>query len=144
MQPGEGDTIAAFGSTLQVKLGGEDTAGALTLGIGTTPPNVGPPLHVHHRDDEFFIVIEGEMEFCIGDVWHKVGPGAVVFAPKNIPHKFRNAGQTPSKHWVFTVPSGFDTFYRQCSEVFATGPDFAKIQAICKEHDVEILERPRH
>lgn len=140
--PDEGSTYTAFGGTVQFKLTGENTNGALNLGMGITAPGTGPLRHVHHEDDEIFIIVEGDEEMWIDDNWVKVAPGAVVFLPKGVPHTFRNVGSTPSKHWVITVPTGFDEFFRKFAEQFAAGPDFGKIAAICQEHKVEILERP--
>jgi mannose-6-phosphate isomerase-like protein (cupin superfamily) len=140
--PNEGPTYTAFGGTVQFKLTGANTNGVLNLGMGVTAPGTGPLRHVHHEDDEIFIIVEGEEEMWIDEKWVKVSPGSVVFLPKNVPHTFRNVGPTPSKHWVITVPTGFDEFFRKFAEQFGAGPDFAKIAAICQEHHVEILERP--
>ena len=46
----------------EFKLEGRHTGNALCLGIAHTPPGAGPPPHVHHRDDEVFVVLEGEFE----------------------------------------------------------------------------------
>jgi mannose-6-phosphate isomerase-like protein (cupin superfamily) len=83
--PDSGHAVAAFGSTAQFKLEGDHTAGTLCLGLAVTPPGVGPPLHVHRRDDELFIVAEGELSVWTGTDWVRVTPGTVIYAPRGAP-----------------------------------------------------------
>lgn len=33
----------------------------------TEPPGGGPPLHTHANEEEFFLVLEGEISFYVGD-----------------------------------------------------------------------------
>jgi len=52
-----------FGDLVTVKLSGKDTGGAYAVMENVTQPKAGPPLHVHHREDEGFFVIEGDYIF---------------------------------------------------------------------------------
>ena len=61
--PREGRSIEAFGSVTMFKLEGHDTDKTLCLAVVQTPPGGGPPPHVHRRDDEAFLVLEGEISF---------------------------------------------------------------------------------
>jgi mannose-6-phosphate isomerase-like protein (cupin superfamily) len=45
-----------------------------------------PPLHVHHRDDETFYVIEGGLSLFVGEEQVTVGAGQAAFAPREVPH----------------------------------------------------------
>lgn len=139
--PAGGQPISAFGSTALFKLEGRHTGGALCLAIATTPPGVGPPPHVHHRDDELFVVLEGELSFLTATGWVSAPQGSVVFAPRGAPHTFRNSGSAPSRHLVLNLPSGFDEFYARCAELQAGGgpPDVARLRAIAMEYGYEFL-----
>jgi len=141
LHPDEGERINAFGSEAIFKLTGENTGGNFTLCLGVVPPGGGPPPHVHSVDEEIFIIIEGQYNFLIGETWHEVGPGAVVYLPRGNPHTFKNVSDKPSRHWAMLNPSGFETFYARCAEVFSRpgAPDFARIGAISREHGYEIL-----
>jgi quercetin dioxygenase-like cupin family protein len=136
---GEGRSVHAFGAEALFMLTADDTDGKLTLGFSSVPPGDGPPPHTHFAEDELFIVIEGRYNFLTTDRWTEVGPGAVVYLPRGILHTFRNVGDTPSRHWVLTTPSGFETFYARCGEVFAAPgpPDFKRITEIGREHGIE-------
>ena len=141
----EGERIDAFGNECIFKLTGANTAGTMTLVQGVVPPGGGPPPHVHRRDDEVFIIMEGRYRFLIGETWTEVGPGAVVFLPRNSVHTFRNVGETNSRHRAFLTPSGFETFYAKCAEVFAAPgpPDMGRLTAISHDHGYEFaIGRP--
>jgi mannose-6-phosphate isomerase-like protein (cupin superfamily) len=87
-----------------------------------TPPGAGPPLHVHARDDELFVVLEGTISFFgPSGGWTATQSGTVVYAPRGVAHTFRNTGSTPSRHLVVTSPSGFEEFYTRAAAVFASG-----------------------
>src|SRR3954462_10052132 len=119
VQPGAGQEHHAFGDTISVKLGTEQTGGALTILHDITPPGGGPPPHVHAREDEIFIVIEGRVNYLAEGRWTEVKPGGVVYLPKGSVHTFKNIGDTLSKQWVILTPSGFENFFARCAVEFA-------------------------
>lgn len=142
VQPGAGKELHAFGDTLAVMLGGEETGNQLSVSFGTTPPGGGPPLHVHHREDEIFLVVEGLISYCVNGIWTEIKPGGVIYLPRDVPHCYRNVGEIPSRHWVITTPSGFEVFFARCAEEFAkeSGPDMGRILEIINEHGGALLE----
>ncbi len=111
------------------------------LAIAQTPPGAGPPPHVHHRDDEIFVVLEGELSFLTATGWIPAPQGSVIYAPREAPHTFRNVGASPSRHVVLTLPSGFDEFYARCSELFAAegSPDPRQLRAVAADYGYEFL-----
>ena len=64
--PDEGRMLWVVGELLPLKLVGSDTDGAFALLEEVTPPQGGPPPHMHTREDETFYVLEGELEFVVG------------------------------------------------------------------------------
>jgi quercetin dioxygenase-like cupin family protein len=139
--PTEGKEVRAFGNLITFKLGQEDTGGALALGFSVVPSGNGPPLHVHHSDDEIFIVTKGRFEYTAEGETHECGAGTVVYLPKGCPHTFKCVSEEAGEMIVITTPGGFDRFYERCSEEFATGrPDFAKLGSIAGEHGYEFLK----
>ena len=139
-----GAVVHAFGGEMRLVLGGAETGGQIALGLETTPPGGGPPLHRHREEDELFLVLEGTEEFLAGGTWTAVGPGGAVWLPRGTAHTFRNAGETPSRHWVLTTPSGFERFFAGCAEAFAApgGPDMARVTELLAAHGIELLAPP--
>lgn len=142
VQPGTGKDLHAFGDVLSVMIGAEQTGGTLTVMSDTTPPGGGPLLHVHHNEDELFLVIEGSISYCVEGTWTEVGVGGAVYLPRGTPHTYRNVGSTPSRHWILTTPSGFEDFFAQCAAEFAKpdGPKMDQIVEIYQNYGIELLE----
>lgn len=142
--PGEGERLEAFGDTIEVKLSGAQTGGALAAGLASTPPGGGPPLHRHGREDELFLTVEGRFRFWVDGAWREAEPGSAVFLPRGVVHTFQNAGDTPARAWILTTPSGFESFFGQCAAEFARGgePDMGRLVGICEAHGIEILGPP--
>lgn len=140
-QPGSATQLHAFGNVLSVLLSGEQTGGAFSVTSELTPPGGGPPLHVHANEDEIFLVAEGQLSYFVSDTWTEVAVGGAVYLPKGTPHCYRNVGSTPSRHWIITLPSGFEEFFAAAAAEFAQtgGPDAERIVEIHHEHGIELL-----
>ena len=93
---------------------GEDTQGQFALMEQTARKGNVPPRHVHHREDESFYVIEGEMTFSVGDRTIKATPGTMVFAPRDIPHSF-SIDSEQVRILVQVTPAGAEGFFKACS-----------------------------
>ena len=115
-------TLNVVGSRIRVLLGGEQTGGAFTIVEDVTAPGGGPPPHIHSREDEGFVVLEGEIEILSGGRWIRVPPGTGAFAPRGAPHTYRNVGSTPSRMVVTISPSGFENFFVEVDRIGASGP----------------------
>src|SRR3954462_6195860 len=74
-----------------------------------------PPLHVHHRDDETFYVIDGELSLFAAGRQLTLAAGEAAFAPRDVPHTYRV--ESDEARWlVITMPAGFESFVRTVSE----------------------------
>lgn len=60
----------------------------LSLNFATFPPHSGFPSH-GHPEEQISIIREGEMEFTVGDITQRVGPGDVIVFPPNVVHEGR-------------------------------------------------------
>jgi mannose-6-phosphate isomerase-like protein (cupin superfamily) len=74
-----------------------------------------PPLHVHHRDDETFYLLEGEVSLFAPGRQLTLTAGQAALAPRGIPHCYRV--ESEEARWlVITTPAGFESFVRRVSE----------------------------
>jgi quercetin dioxygenase-like cupin family protein len=87
-----------------------DTGGAYAWWIDEPPAGVGPPRHVHSREEEGFYVIVGELEFQAGNLRSTAGPGTFLALPAGIPHMWKN-GKALAKLITFTAGAGNEGFF---------------------------------
>ena len=105
-----GDAFWWQGSLMKIKARAADTGGALGLVDGTFYEGFGPPLHVHHREDEGMLVLDGEIRFRQGMEEFIAGPGTLVWVPREVPHAF--TVQSPiARALVIVTPGGFEQMF---------------------------------
>jgi len=105
-----GDAFWWQGSLMKIKARAVDTGGALGLVEGTFYEGFGPPLHIHHREDEGMLVLEGEIRFRKATEEFIAGPGTLVWVPREVPHAFRV--ESPSaRALVIATPGGFEQMF---------------------------------
>jgi quercetin dioxygenase-like cupin family protein len=71
----------------------------------TEPEGEGPPLHEHPNEEQFSLVLEGEMHFILGDEDRIVGPGTLIHIPRNVPHRSRPVNG-PATFFTVKCPPG--------------------------------------
>lgn len=140
--PGTGKVLRALGDEVTVLLSGEQTGGAFTMVQVVTPPGGGPPPHWHTREDEWFHILEGRVEFWQDGAWTEVPAGTTAFLPKNSRHTYRNCGDTPLRMIVHAAPAGFEVFFERIAEAFNApgGPDMKAIVQISTEHGIHYVQ----
>jgi mannose-6-phosphate isomerase-like protein (cupin superfamily) len=72
------------------------------------PGEAGPDLHVHREHADAFFVLEGELEFRLGDHGRRVvrgEPGTLVLVPAGVVHSFRNASGAAARFLNIHAPS---------------------------------------
>ena len=74
-----------------------------------------PPWHVHHREDEGFYVIDGELTISVGDKTYKAKNGDYLLAPKDIPHTYSVDSPGHARILMICSPAGFEGLVRALS-----------------------------
>jgi len=139
-QPGEGKVYQAFGNVFLVMLESSQSSGIISVTTEIIPPGGGPPIHFHTKEDEIFLVVDGRLLYCIDGISTEVTAGGLVFLPKGTLHSFCNIGTTPGRHWIITLPGGFEDFLADCSEEYAKidDPDPNRIEEIHHKHGIAL------
>jgi len=146
LEPGEGTAVLIPGTPMNHKLSSADTGGNLSV-IELILEGAGPPPHIHHGEDEAFYVLEGEVNFQVGERVVKAIEGSFVFGPKDIPHSFSLPSEQPAKVLVMFSPAGIEELF---VEVMAppepkSKPEYiAKIKALAPKYNLELLPPPEH
>ncbi len=138
------ETLNVLGDIVRVKLGGSDTAGGYAVMEDTTPPQAGPPLHRHNRENESFYVLEGQYRFVVDGEEIKAGPGAFVHAPRGTAHTFQNVSTGTGRMVVIVQPAGLEVFFADLAAATADmrEPDVRVIGPIFLKHGLELLGPP--
>ncbi|MEQ9693573.1 cupin domain-containing protein [Shimia sp. SDUM112013] len=78
-----------------------------------SPPNSGPPLHIHHDADETFVLLTDNTVFWLkGDRFAR-GLDQTVFVPRGKEHRFRVIRDVASRHLSILTPGGFEHFFAE-------------------------------
>ena len=128
--------IKPFDLHMKVLLTSEATGGAISVIIGWHKPGEGPPDHVHFSQEEVFYIIDGIYELSVGDRTEAVGPGTIVFIPRNVVHRFKNIGDTIACMLDWSLPGGQDHYFQEISKLVARGAfTSGKVTEISKKFD---------
>ncbi|MBA2348512.1 MAG: quercetin 2,3-dioxygenase [Solirubrobacterales bacterium] len=115
LQPGEGEARWFLGALVTVKSSGETTEGRVAVIEHHAPQGHGSPLHVHHNEDEWFYVTEGELTFWLDGEVTTAPAGSFVYLPRDAPHTF-SVSSAEARFLLVVEPAGFEGFVRESSE----------------------------
>jgi quercetin dioxygenase-like cupin family protein len=121
------------GDTYEIAITSEMTGGACMVMHTTIAPGGGPPLHVHHEEDEWFYVIEGTMRFWVGGRVFDAAAGTFVFGPREIAHTWKNCTHGRVLMLVGMTPGKLEQFFRDFAALNADGsvpPDAELVRRI--------------
>jgi mannose-6-phosphate isomerase-like protein (cupin superfamily) len=110
----EGEARWWFDALTVIRATAADTGGLMTIVDVTEPPGHEAPLHVHHREDEAFYILEGSATIYVGDQSFEVGPGDYAFGPRDIPHRY-SIGDEGCRMLFICTPGGFENLVRNMS-----------------------------
>lgn len=136
----EGKEWHVFGQTVIGKVMTDDTNGAYSVFEQLSPPQSGPPVHIHRSEDEMIYILEGDLEIQWGDQIRMGTKGDLAFIPRNIPHTFKNIGTVPSKVLVMIMPGGFEGFFEELNHLPTDEPpEVEKILRVAEKYNAEII-----
>lgn len=95
---------------------GEESGGAYFAMEAYVPPGGGPPPHTHTREDETFYLLEGQIEFLLGEETIVGGVGDFVNVPRGTVHCFRNTGTETARMVLTFTPAGIEGFFEETLE----------------------------
>lgn len=126
------------------KLSGKDTNGALCV-LGGDHNNLfsaAVPLHVHHNQDEFWYIVDGEFLFQIGDRKIRAKAGDSLFGPRGVPHSPRQISKAGSLLSVLQPAGTIEEFFRELAEIRKKEggmPSPEHMALLFRAHGVEIV-----
>ena len=151
----EGTTVLVGGADyITYKIRSAETDGAFFCFEASSSPGFGPPLHSHPYR-ELFYVLEGRYEFTLeqdGELRSILGkPGTAVSVDVDVPHTFRNVGDSQGRLLFVHMPAALEEFFEeygvpvsrpgelpQCLEP----PDFGAMAAALERNGVNVIASP--
>jgi quercetin dioxygenase-like cupin family protein len=136
------------GNLFTIKGRKEHTRGALGLAEARFWPGMATPLHVHHREDEAFYLLEGQVRFRCGDDEFTAEPGDFVFGPRGVPHAFKVL-EGGARMLLLTTPAGLEQMFveggipaRDTEEPPPQHYDLERVQALARKYGWDIIGPP--
>ena len=146
LSPDEGQLVWLGGLGIHFKLDGTNTKGAFSVVEHPLEPGAFAPPHTHSREDEFSYVLEGTVGVKLGDEEFLVTNGSYIMKPRGIPHAFWNPGDTPACMLELISPAGFERYFEEAADLYASGPRDAELAAESRLRyrlDIDLSSIPR-
>lgn len=133
----------------KVRLDAEHSGGTLDVVESVGRHGEMPPLHVHRHEDEYFVILDGELTVYVPGESRRVGAGEAAFAPKGVPHTYRIESQ--EARWLaISSPSGFASFVAAVADPAEMDEmpapdrpiDMARLEAAAEARGIELLAPP--
>ena len=143
----EGEARWWFASLAVIKASAADTGGQMAIIEVTEPAGAEAPLHVHHREDEGFWLLEGDVTFEVGDRTIAAHAGDYVFGPRDIAHRY-TVGSSGCRMLFIMTPGGFENLVigmsqpalaRTLPPPMTEEPDWEHVAAVAAAHGAELL-----
>lgn len=144
---GQGEARWWFGALAEITATAADTDGRLAIIEVTEPPGAEAPLHVHHREDEGFWILEGEVTLHVGDETIEARAGDFAWGPRDIPHRYV-VGPNGCRMLFICTPAGFEGLVRDMSVPAGARtlpppndeePDMEIVAAVAERYGCELL-----
>lgn len=107
------------------------------------PPGGGTPLHTHAGEEEFFLVLEGEITFYVGGRITKATEGQTAFVPRGVPHCFKNCSKRESRVLVLFTPGNIEGLFEYGNLPAGVMPTDAilleRLNALAPRYGLEVL-----
>ena len=137
------DSIEWLGTQYKMMLPSSATNGTLAVFESISPAGSGPPRHIHHAEDETFVLLTGRCEFWMDGKTHIDGPGATVFVPRGTAHTFKVIGDADCHHLTILSPGGFEGFFAEMAQGnYRIPEDMARVSEIAARFNLNFVGPP--
>src|SRR6266516_962857 len=113
--PGEGEALWFNGGLGVLKATGDQTEGRFTAMELLAPKGFASPLHIHREEDEFFLVLSGEVRVQHGEDVIEAVAGSLVYGPRGVAHRF-HVDSAEARMLLFFGPAGVEGFFREAGK----------------------------
>ena len=136
----------SLGELLTMYATAQQTGGAFSLMEERLPRGAEPPPHVHHREDESFFLLDGELTVRVGDETFSARPGSFVYCPRDVPHLL-TVESDEVRMLTLCTPGGVEQLFVELGEPATTRtlppdgdePDVDRVVTLAAHYGAEVL-----
>lgn len=110
--PDDGEALWFNGGLGILKATADETEGRYAIVEFRLPKGFAAPLHIHNNEDEFFLIVDGEIRVQHGDEIVEGVAGSLAYTPKGIAHSF-HVDSDEASLLLFFGPAGPEGFFRE-------------------------------
>lgn len=110
--PDDGEALWFNGALGLLRATADQTDGRFAAFELRPPKGFAAPLHSHNDEDEFFLVLAGQVRLQHGDAVEEGVPGSFVYTPKGVGHSF-HVDSDDARLLLFFGPAGVESFFRE-------------------------------
>jgi mannose-6-phosphate isomerase-like protein (cupin superfamily) len=137
--PGQGRKLITKAQEITFKVTAADGSSASCFEV-VVPPGFDVGAHSHHRSEEFFYILDGELDVLAfepaertdehwqdwqsagGDRVVRAGAGSCMFVPPGCPHAFMNPTDKPARALFQSSPSpDHERYFEELCDIFSNG-----------------------
>lgn len=142
VRPEEARRISLYDVVFRYGIGSDETDGALSMLEVTIPPRTLVKPHMHTREDEFTLILDGAVGARLGqETIEEIPAGSWLAKPRSVPHAMWNVGAEPARILEVVIPGGIERYFEEIAPVLTQhGPDWTKrYEALAEEYGLEII-----
>ena len=128
------------GERLRICVTSAQTTGAYLVMEIVADPHNGVPLHIHNKEEEHFIVLDGTLDIAVGHRRWDATAGSCATVKRGEPHAWCNSSDAPLRMLVVFSPGHIEGLFRAAAGV----DDVDKIAAIAARYDTQLIGPPLH
>jgi quercetin dioxygenase-like cupin family protein len=99
-------------STLEILVDSAVSNGQVLIMRSNTTRGSGVPVHVHQREDEIFLLLDGALTVWAGDQRRELSGSGVAFLPRGVPHTYLVVSDVATILEVI-APGGLEQAFRE-------------------------------
>jgi mannose-6-phosphate isomerase-like protein (cupin superfamily) len=129
-------------TVIDIKVSTLDTDGGLSVAEITSWDKGGPARHLHHEQDEWFYVLEGEYVIEVADERYEPGLGDSLLAPRKVAHAWAHVGEGTGRLIAALQPAGeIEAFFEDLAKLGST-PEREELSRTFSSHGLELVGPP--
>jgi quercetin dioxygenase-like cupin family protein len=131
--------LDVLGTQVRFLCEADSTNGAWSVMTVNLPAHAGPPPHTHAWDEAYFI-LEGDVQFTLGDRRFTASAGDFVYTPGGVLHGFKGASAQPARVLIVDAPAHAGAFFKRVDrEVRDLPRDLPKVLEIGRDAGIHFL-----